>query len=137
MKPVVSKVGHATVAETVARIIAELEARGMKLLTTIDHSGEARAAGLELRETKPVIFGNPRTGTPIMQAAPLAGLDLPLKVPVRADAGRTCVSYTAPAGWMTGNPAGRRSACRTTPALAGGGGRLVDESMAPSREPHT
>ena len=97
MKPVVNKVGHATVAETVARIIAELEARGMKLFTTIDHSGEARAAGLELRETKLVIFGNPRTGTPIMQAAPLAGLDLPLKVLVRADAGRTCVSYTAPA----------------------------------------
>jgi uncharacterized protein (DUF302 family) len=97
MKPVVNKVGHATVAETVARIIAELEARGMKLFTTIDHSGEARAAGLELRETKLVIFGNPRTGTPIMQAAPLAGLDLPLKVLVRADPGRTCVSYTAPA----------------------------------------
>ena len=95
MKPVVNKVGHATVAETVARIIAELEAGGMKLFTTIDHSGEARAAGLELRETKLVIFGNPRTGTPIMQAAPLAGLDLPLKVLVRADAGRTCVSYTA------------------------------------------
>ena len=84
-------------AETVAHLIAELEACGMKLFTTIDHSGEARAAGLELRETKLVIFGNPRTGTPIMQAAPLAGLDLPLKVLVRADAGRTCVSYTAPA----------------------------------------
>jgi len=97
MKPVVNKVGHATVAETVARIIAELEARGMKLFTTIDHSGEARATGLELRETKLVIFGDPRTGTPIMQAAPLAGLDLPLKVLVRADPGRTCVSYTAPA----------------------------------------
>jgi uncharacterized protein (DUF302 family) len=97
MKPVVNKVSHATVAETVARIIAELEARGLKLFTTIDHSGEARAAGLELRETKLVIFGNPRAGTPIMQAAPLAGLDLPLKVLVRADAGRTCVSYTAAA----------------------------------------
>jgi uncharacterized protein (DUF302 family) len=85
------------VAETVASLIAELEARGMKLFTTIDHSGEARATGLELRETKLVIFGDPRTGTPIMQAAPLAGLDLPLKVLVRADPGRTCVSYTAPA----------------------------------------
>jgi uncharacterized protein (DUF302 family) len=97
MKPVVNKVGHATVAETVAHLIAELEARGMKLFTTIDHSGEARATGLELRETKLVIFGNPPTGTPIMQAAPLAGLDLPLKVLVRADPGRTRVSYTAPA----------------------------------------
>lgn len=97
MKRVINKVSHATVAETVALLIAEVEARGMKLFTTIDHSGEARATGLELRETKLVVFGNPRTGTPIMQAAPLAGLDLPLKVLVRADPGRTCVSYTAPA----------------------------------------
>jgi uncharacterized protein (DUF302 family) len=52
----------------------------MKLSTTVDHSGEARRAGLELRETKLVLFDNPQTGTPIMQAAPLAGLDLPLKV---------------------------------------------------------
>jgi hypothetical protein len=49
MKRVVNKVGHATVAETVASLIAELEARGMKLFTTIDHSAEARATGLELR----------------------------------------------------------------------------------------
>ncbi|MGA8718545.1 MAG: DUF302 domain-containing protein [Solirubrobacteraceae bacterium] len=91
------KASHGTVAETVARLIAEVEARGMKLFTTIDHSAEARSAGLELRETRLVVFGNPRTGTPIMQAVPLAGLDLPLKVLVRADPGRTCVSYIAPA----------------------------------------
>jgi uncharacterized protein (DUF302 family) len=97
MKPVINKVSHATVAETMARLIAEVEARGMKLFTTIDHSGEARASGLELRETQLVIFGNPQIGTPIMQAVPLAGLDLPLKVLVREDRNRTCVSYTAPA----------------------------------------
>jgi uncharacterized protein (DUF302 family) len=97
MKRVINKASRATVAETVARLIAEVEARGMKVFTTIDHGGEAGATGLELRETKLVIFGNPRTDTPIMQAAPLAGLDLPLKVLVRADRGRTCVSYTAPA----------------------------------------
>ena len=97
MKRVINKASHATVAETVARLIAEVEARGMKLFTTIDHSAEPRATGLERRETKLVVFDNPRTGTPIMQAAPLAGLDLPQKVLVRADPGRTCVSYTAPA----------------------------------------
>ena len=43
--PVINKDGHATVAETVARLIAEVEARGMKLVTTIDHSAEARATG--------------------------------------------------------------------------------------------
>jgi Domain of unknown function DUF302 len=73
MKRVINKVSHATVAETLSRLIAEVDARGMRLFTTIDHSGEARASGLELPETKLVIFGNPRIGTPIMQAAPLAG----------------------------------------------------------------
>lgn len=97
MKPVVNKVSHASVEATVARLVAEVEARSMRLFTTIDHSCEARAVGLQLRETMLVVFGNPRAGTPIMQAAPLAGLDLPLKVLVRADGHRTCLSYTAPA----------------------------------------
>jgi uncharacterized protein (DUF302 family) len=97
VKPIINKVCHATVAETMARILAEIDARGMTLFTTIDHSGEARTKGLELLETKLLIFGNPQIGTPIMQAAPLAGLDLPLKVLVREDRNRTCVSYTAPA----------------------------------------
>ena len=94
---VINEASHATVAETVARLIAQVEARGMKLFTTIDHSAEARATGLELHETKLVVSGNPRTGTPIMQAAPLGGLDLPLKVMVRADPGPTCASSAAPA----------------------------------------
>jgi uncharacterized protein (DUF302 family) len=96
MKPVTTKVTRATVADTAARLSAEVEARGMKVFTTIDHSGEARARGLELRETKLVIFGDPKTGTPLMQAAPLAALDLPLKVLVFADGDWTCVSYTKP-----------------------------------------
>lgn len=97
MKPVTNKVTHTSVAETVARLIAEVGARGLRYFTTIDHGAEARAAGLELRETQLVVFGNPHVGTPIMQAVPLAGLDLPLKVLVREDRNRTCVSYTAPA----------------------------------------
>jgi uncharacterized protein (DUF302 family) len=94
---VINKASHSTAAETVARLIAEVEPRGMKPFTTIDHSAEPGATGLERRETKLVVFDNPRTGTRIMQAAPVAGLDLPLKVLVRADPGRTCVSSAAPA----------------------------------------
>ena len=63
-------------------------ASGLTLFAVIDHSGEAHARGLELRDTKVVIFGNPEAGTPVMQAAPLAALDLPLKVLVWADGGR-------------------------------------------------
>ena len=85
-----------SVDDTVARITKLLESKGVKLFAVIDHSGEARAAGLELRDTKVVIFGNPSAGTPVMAAAPLAALDLPLKVLVWDDGGQTRLSYTGP-----------------------------------------
>jgi uncharacterized protein (DUF302 family) len=69
----------------------------MKVFVVIDHSGEAKDKGLELRDTKVVIFGSPEAGTPVMVASPLAALDLPLKVLVWADGDKTSVSYTAPA----------------------------------------
>jgi uncharacterized protein (DUF302 family) len=94
---VVTKLSPRSVADTVARLAAALDAKGVKLFATIDHSGEARAAGLSLRETKVLIFGNPVAGTPVMQAAPLAALDLPLKVLVWADGDQTKLSYTPPA----------------------------------------
>jgi uncharacterized protein (DUF302 family) len=71
-------------------------AKGLKVFAVIDHSGEAAAHGLELRDTKVVLFGSPVAGTPVMQAAPLAALDLPLKVLVWDEDGQTRVSYTAP-----------------------------------------
>ena len=94
---VVTKASAGTVAETVDRLTALLAARGLKVFDVIDHSGEAAANGLELRDTKVVIFGSPAAGTPVMEAAPLAALDLPLKVLVWDDGGATKVSYTAPA----------------------------------------
>jgi uncharacterized protein (DUF302 family) len=93
---VVTKMSPFSVAETVASLSALVKAKGMKLFAVIDHSGEARAAGLELRETKLVIFGSPEAGTPVMRSAPLAALDLPLKVLVWADGDQTKVSYTPP-----------------------------------------
>ena len=86
-----------SVEESVARLTAIIAERGLKLFAVIDHSGEANAAGLELRETKLVIFGSPQAGTPVMDAAPLAGLDLPLKVLVWADGDQTKLTYTSPA----------------------------------------
>jgi uncharacterized protein (DUF302 family) len=72
-------------------------AKGMKVFAVIDHSGEAAAHGLTLRDTKVVLFGSPEAGTPVMASAPLAALDLPLKVLIWADESITKVSYTAPA----------------------------------------
>ena len=57
---------------------------------------EARGAGLDLRDTTLVIFGNPAAGTPVMEAAPLSALDLPLKVLIWDDEGQAKVTYTAP-----------------------------------------
>lgn len=93
---VITKLSPWSVEDTVARLSAIVAARGLKLFTVVDHSGEAEAVGLELRDTKLVIFGSPMAGTPVMQAAPLAALDLPLKVLVWLDEHQTKLSYTAP-----------------------------------------
>lgn len=70
------------------------------MFAVIDHSGEAEQVGLPLRDTKLMIFGNPLAGTPVMQAAPLAALDLPLKILVWADeAGAVWMTFLS-AAWL-------------------------------------
>lgn len=80
----------------VARLENAIEEKGLKLFAVIDHAGEAEAHGLSLRDTKVVVFGSPLAGTPVMQARPLAALDLPLKVLVWDDDGQTKLSYAPP-----------------------------------------
>jgi len=93
----VTKLSPLSVDETVKRVTEIVAAKGAKLFAVIDHSGEAAAVGLELRPTKVVIFGSPQAGTPVMQAAPLAALDLPLKILVWADGDQTKLTYAPPA----------------------------------------
>ena len=88
---VTTKVSPRSVAATVSRLTGILFAKGLKVFAVIDQSQEAREAGLRLRETTLVVFGNPAAGTPVMDAAPLAALDLPLKVLIWADGSRTNV----------------------------------------------
>src|ERR1700719_3526705 len=97
----VTKASPWSVVETVSRLTAVVATRGMKLFAVIDHSGEAKDIGLELRDTKLVLFGSPQAGTPVMVASPLAALDLPLKVLVWADGHQTKVTYAAPAALAT------------------------------------
>jgi uncharacterized protein (DUF302 family) len=85
-----------SVAGTVAKLTAMIEARGMTVFATIDQRAAARGAGLDLRDTVLVVFGNPAAGTAVMDAVPLAALDLPLKVLVWADGDATSVSYETP-----------------------------------------
>jgi uncharacterized protein (DUF302 family) len=93
---IVTKLSPRSVPETVARMTDLLNARGQKLFAVIDQSAEANAAGLALRETVLMIFGSPAAGTPVMDASPLAALDLPLKIVVWADGPQTKVSYFSP-----------------------------------------
>lgn len=85
------------VAGTVALLSAVAAARGMKLFAEIDYSGEAKASGLRLRDTKLVIFGSPEAATHVVEAVPEAGLDLPFRVLVWSDGRQTKISYTNPA----------------------------------------
>jgi uncharacterized protein (DUF302 family) len=76
-----------SVDETVTRLRNILAAKGVTLFAIIDHSGEAKKAGLDMRPTKLLIFGNPAAGTPLMLAAPTLAIDLPMKILVWEDAG--------------------------------------------------
>jgi uncharacterized protein (DUF302 family) len=94
----VTKASPRSVEETVARLLALLESKGMTVFSVIDQAAAARQVGLDLRPTTLVLFGNPAGGTPVMEAVPLSALDLPLKVLVWDGGERGClVSYTDPA----------------------------------------
>jgi uncharacterized protein (DUF302 family) len=94
---VVTKSSPWSIADTVARLSAVVAARGMKVFAVIDHSDEARKVGLALRDTKLFIVGTPSVSTSVIATAPLAALDLPLRVVVWEDGFQTKVSYPSPA----------------------------------------
>ena len=93
---IITKDSPRSIEKTVTRLTELIAERGMKLFAVIDQSAEARSVGLDLRPTILVVFGNPAAGTAVMDAVPLAALDLPLRILVWADAGETKVSYLAP-----------------------------------------
>ena len=86
-----------SVDETVARVKSILQAKSITLFALIDHSGEAAKVGMKMPNTKLLIFGNPKGGTPLMLAAPSIAIDLPLKILVAEDReGKVWVSYNSP-----------------------------------------
>ena len=85
------------VADTLDRLERLVKERGLIVFARIDFSGDAARAGLTMRPEQMLIFGNPKAGTPLMQAAPTCGIDLPLKALVWEDAGgKTWLAYNAP-----------------------------------------
>jgi len=86
-----------SVDETVERLKAMLQSKGITLFALIDHSGEAEKVGMKMPPTKLLIFGSPKAGTPLMLAAPSIAIDLPLKILVWEDSrGRVWLSYNSP-----------------------------------------
>jgi uncharacterized protein (DUF302 family) len=79
---------------TMRRLVEAIESAGMTVFARIDHAAGAREAGLRMPPTVLLLYGNPKGGTPIMIAAPLAALDLPLRVLLReASDGQTLLSF--------------------------------------------
>ena len=100
--------------ETMSRLEAQIRAHGMGIFARINHAALAAEAGLDLRPTELILFGNPRGDTPLMQANQTMGIDLPLKALVWQDAsGKTWLSYNAP-DWL----AKRHELTGAKPAIA-------------------
>jgi uncharacterized protein (DUF302 family) len=86
-----------SVDETVEKLKGILQEKGIALFALVDHSGAAIKAGMKMRPTKLLIFGNPKAGTPVMLAAPSSAIDLPLKILIWEDAQRKVwVTYNSP-----------------------------------------
>jgi uncharacterized protein (DUF302 family) len=86
-----------SVPETLARLETIVQAKGLAILARIDHSGDAAKVGLEMHPTKLLIFGNAKSGTPLMIASPTVAIDLPLKALVWEDSeGKVWLSYNSP-----------------------------------------
>jgi uncharacterized protein (DUF302 family) len=94
---IVNQPSHHSVDETLAKLQAILQAKGVAVFALVDHSGEAAKVGMKMRPTKLLIFGNPKAGTPLMLAAPGIAIDLPLKILIwEDDQGKVWVSYNTP-----------------------------------------
>lgn len=95
--PLHSRSYDRSVSDMHAALLSRLAEMNVPVFCTIDHAGNARGAGLEMPETRVVIFGNPVVGTPLMLAAPDLALDLPLKILIREMSSGCELLYTPPA----------------------------------------
>jgi uncharacterized protein (DUF302 family) len=94
---VVTKPSKYSVPDTIDRIEKAVTEKGMKIFARIDHGGEAKKAGLDMKPTELLIFGNPKGGTALMVAKPTAAIDLPMKALAWEDKdGHVWLTYNSP-----------------------------------------
>jgi len=111
---------------TVDRLDARLKAGGITVFARIDHGAGATSAGMPLRPTELLVFGNPKAGTPLMQVNQTIGIDLPLKVLVWEDAGGgVWITYNDPT-WLAKRHKLGGNAAEAVEAIAGALAKLAE-----------
>ena len=122
---IVSKPSKYSVPETLLRLENVVKSKGLTVFARIDHSGEAERVGLKMRPAQLLIFGNPKTGTPLMIASPSMAIDLPQKALAWEDAsGKVWLSYNDPA-YLKQRHALEDESMKTLAAIAG----LADQAL--------
>jgi uncharacterized protein (DUF302 family) len=93
---VITHRGTSGFAETMSALVAAIERRGLTVFALVDHAAGAREAGLELEDEQVILFGNPRSGTPLMQQDRRIGIELPLRILVWQEGAEVCIGYRDP-----------------------------------------
>jgi uncharacterized protein (DUF302 family) len=115
--------------DTMARLEEQVKQRNLTVFARIDHAAGAARVGKTLRPTELLIFGNPQGGTPVMECAQSAGIDLPLKALVWEDAaGQVWLGYNDPAFLAQRH---RAAACPVVENLRRALAGLAEASVAP------
>jgi len=121
----ISLVSKHSVADTIDRLVQIAETNGLTVFARIDHAKNAKDAGLELRPTQPLIFGNPKVGTDLMVDNQVSGLDLPYKTLAwEAADGQVRLSYVAP-DWLAGRHHLGAASAQSVAALKIGMGKIA------------
>jgi uncharacterized protein (DUF302 family) len=120
--------------ETMDRVAAAVTSRGISIMARIDYAAATAAVGMELRPTEVLIFGNPRAGTPLMQAVQTVGIDLPLKALVWQDEGGTTWLAYNDARWLAQRHGVDAALDRTLHAMADALAAVAREATAASAE---
>lgn len=120
-----------SVSETIDRLQAAVTAAGLIVFARIDHAGNAAQAGMRLRPTELLIFGNPRGGTPLMQDRQTSGIDLPVKALAWQDAnGDVWLTYND-AAWLAARHQLRTESEAAVKAIEAGLAAVVHRATGP------
>jgi uncharacterized protein (DUF302 family) len=82
--------------EATRALVAAIEQRGLTVFARIDHAAGAREVGMELADEEVVVFGSPRSGTPLMQDDPRIGIELPLRMLIWREGEQVLIGHNDP-----------------------------------------